>query len=282
MYTTRIIPAYAGSTSPLQVWAVRSWDHPRVCGEHANKHPFISFLVGSSPRMRGAPEVHRDNDVRRGIIPAYAGSTDAVVVDNPPFSRIIPAYAGSTGRPGRDVLERTDHPRVCGEHDVTKAVRTTAPGSSPRMRGARVLVGGDGGLVGIIPAYAGSTGRRTPQRHRSHGSSPRMRGARNGRDGEGSEERIIPAYAGSTISSALPVFDTGDHPRVCGEHLWQAVPKAWRAGSSPRMRGALWQAVPKAWRAGIIPAYAGSTDVENRRPVDTWDHPRVCGEHGSD
>ena len=245
MYTTRIIPAYAGSTSPLQVWAVRSWDHPRVCGEHANKHPFISFLVGSSPRMRGAPEVHRDNDVRRGIIPAYAGSTDAVVVDNPPFSRIIPAYAGSTGRPGRDVLERTDHPRVCGEHDVTKAVRTTAPGSSPRMRGARVLVGGDGGLVGIIPAYAGSTSCHRCECPATSGSSPRMRGALIQISQSKQSFRIIPAYAGSTRLQPTRT------------HLVK--------GSSPRMRGAPVVCSRSCATSRIIPAYAGSTLHEVHR-----------------
>ena len=170
------------------------------------------------------------------------------------------------------------------------------------MRGAHGVCLPCFGRAGIIPAYAGSTsyhlqitakGKDHPRVCGEHerypsdeydieGSSPRMRGARNTLTAASGSSRIIPAYAGSTAATLILVSVLRDHPRVCGEHLWQAVPKAWRAGSSPRMRGALWQAVPKAWRAGIIPAYAGSTDVENRRPVDTWDHPRVCGEHGSD
>ena len=30
-----IIPAYAGSTYPVQVTDIFGWDHPRVCGEHS-------------------------------------------------------------------------------------------------------------------------------------------------------------------------------------------------------------------------------------------------------
>ena len=86
-----------------------------------------------------------------------------------------------------------------------------------------------------------------------------MRGARNTLTAASGSSRIIPAYAGSTAATLILVSVLRDHPRVCGEHLWQAV--------------------PKAWRTGIIPAYAGSTrrcDLRSSRPGD---HPRVCGEH---
>ena len=32
---------------------------------------------------------------------------------------------------------------------------------------------------------------------------------------------------------------------------------------------------------GITPAYAGNTKLHNRRGKEQWDHPRLCGEHGS-
>ena len=32
---------------------------------------------------------------------------------------------------------------------------------------------------------------------------------------------------------------------------------------------------------GIIPAYAGNTYDMGYGDFETWDHPRVCGEHGS-
>ena len=50
----RIIPADAGSTSPKAATSMRSWDHPRGCGEHQTTHRKPHKRVGSSPRMRGA------------------------------------------------------------------------------------------------------------------------------------------------------------------------------------------------------------------------------------
>ena len=73
----RIIPADAGSTPR---WAARSrpcTDHPRGCGEHSFKAPICRFSSGSSPRMRGAPQL-LDLPVHvEGIIPADAGSTSS-------------------------------------------------------------------------------------------------------------------------------------------------------------------------------------------------------------
>jgi len=51
--------------------------------------------LGSSPRMRGAQPLGLLVEGKRGIIPAYAGSTKTEVTD---------MYKGE------------DHPRVCGEH----------------------------------------------------------------------------------------------------------------------------------------------------------------------
>ena len=153
--------------------------------------------VGSSPRMRGA---HLGgccvNDIS-GIIPAYAGSTDALDRrahahgDHPRVcgehsaevtrtcwvrgssprmrgarvpkvwlrlgNRIIPAYAGSTRTCGARGTSSRDHPRVCGEHAPLPDVSNPLTGSSPRMRGARPVLEARLRLRGIIPAYAGST-----------------------------------------------------------------------------------------------------------------------------
>ena len=51
----RIIPAYAGSTLPVNIACMFCGDHPRVCGEHYHVSMWILALDG--------------------IIPAYAGST---------------------------------------------------------------------------------------------------------------------------------------------------------------------------------------------------------------
>ena len=53
----------------------------------------------------------------------------------------------------------------------------------------------------------------------------------------------------------------------------------YTGGSSPRMRGAH-PALEAQWRdRRIIPAYAGSTPSERMSTPNSWDHPRVCGEH---
>ena len=92
--------------------------HPRVCGEHSRPSKVIATCCGSSPRMRGTLNQILDWDDSERFIPAYAGNT-----------------AGSTGVSS----PMTVHPRVCGEHPVIERCRLNIAGSSPRMRGTRIL-----------------------------------------------------------------------------------------------------------------------------------------------
>ena len=75
-------------------------------------------------------------------------------------SGIIPAYAGSTPNLQGGVIWMEDHPRIRGEHTHAAAIEATAPGSSPHTRGAPHVEPRWRLLSRIIPAYAGSTGRR--------------------------------------------------------------------------------------------------------------------------
>ena len=93
--TQRIIPAYAGNTPYEPPCDCGAWDHPRVCGEHADANKIYPGQVGSSPRMRGTPPHAHKQVFQRGIIPAYAGNT---IIDSPMS------------------VSPWDHPRVCGEH----------------------------------------------------------------------------------------------------------------------------------------------------------------------
>ena len=193
-----IIPAYAGSTLSYCGDNLTDGDHPRVCGEHV-PHTVIRLLVrGSSPRMRGAPHVGGAHRGRQGIIPAYAGSTMAMIIDG--------IWIG-------------DHPRVCGEHPSNWPDTVKQRGSSPRMRGAQRRTDFRGPVFGIIPAYAGSTPPMLPPcrigwdhprvcGEHAHddaladlepGSSPRMRGAHCDSRRLHCLAGIIPAYAGSTL-----------------------------------------------------------------------------------
>ena len=172
--------------------------------------------------------------------------------------RIIPAYAGSTCRAVRMIRKRKDHPRVCGEHDLFQHSFQQTQGSSPRMRGAPIILSLFRQLVRIIPAYAGSTGIRSRKlwgeedhprvcgEHRlarlrvaaRWGSSPRMRGALSRMSAAWAFLRIIPAYAGSTPGYTGELVFSRDHPRVCGEHEFEGKTMTIVGGSSPRMRGA--------------------------------------------
>ena len=153
------------------------------------------------------------------------------------------------------------------------------------MRGALLVVDAHVLLVGIIPAYAGSTtsGEQKKVMIQDHprvcgehptsslsflrlpGSSPRMRGAQALYHVLVGAFGIIPAYAGSTYLANSHLPPARDHPRVCGEHqtsrsLWYV---SW--GSSPRMRGALSRTISSTSWPRIIPAYAGSTLHEVHR-----------------
>ena len=131
-----IIPAYAGNTRWTSTKGHDSWDHPRVCGEHSNLIPNGSNTAGSSPRMRGT-------HLSFQALTRYQG--------------IIPAYAGNTRTRQAAVARQRDHPRVCGEHEITVTGDGTGWGSSPRMRGTHRLRKQGDVQPGIIPAYAGNT-----------------------------------------------------------------------------------------------------------------------------
>ena len=111
-----IIPAYAGSTSRAPASCRRSWDHPRIRGEHVWAFLASVLMLGSSPHTRGARVENRPG-LRRG--------------------RIIPAYAGSTVSAGRGRVGASDHPRIRGEHDPEAPLARIDAGSSPHTRGAR-------------------------------------------------------------------------------------------------------------------------------------------------
>ena len=254
----RIIPAHAGSTYRRRCRASKSWDHPRSRGEHGSAAVLLRRPPGSSPLTRGARPVDCRYDAGVRIIPAHAGSTptepqsSSQAWDHPrsrgehypgpgPWSstggsspltrgarregrqrggprRIIPAHAGSTIPGVGYELTTTDHPRSRGEHPKLWQPRHTPSGSSPLTRGAHTQREGAPGIVGIIPAHAGSTHPVLELRLRlgdhprsrgehwttlegtqtSQGSSPLTRGALLVGINLVASIRIIPAHAGST------------------------------------------------------------------------------------
>ena len=234
-----IIPAYAGSTllfiscvrvnegsSPhtrgarfdAEARRAQDGDHPRIRGEH--RYLFVRF------------------GRRRGIIPAYAGSTYAETgapedaVGSSPHTRgALLCNAKKRPRP-------RDHPRIRGEHVHVHAIVAAVGGIIPAYAGStRAGSQPRCGRQGIIPAYAGSTSQGILISPACDGSSPHTRGARYTID---SKEDIPP-----------------DHPRIRGEHAVRVL--------------------DSDARRGIIPAYAGSTpdmDVKPRRSMGSSPHTR--------
>ena len=213
----RIIPAYAGSTLSALVLSSRATDHPRIRGEHEDGAIHGAVKAGSSPHTRGAHEHRFPARSRRGIIPAYAGSTCRR------SSRFSP---------------EADHPRIRGEHGMLGRRLPVSGGSSPHTRGA--LPFGDFGHVvdGIIPAYAGSTKVLVPASFVSS-DHPRIRGEHHDHPlRRPQSRRIIPAYAGSTPIGRRSAGASADHPRIRGEHTQNSTHHLSCGGSSPHTRGA--------------------------------------------
>ena len=278
--SVRLIPARAGKTRLRAGEAVRLPAHPRACGENRNFPEYRPKRLGSSPRVRGK---------RPDLVSGEVGA------------RLIPARAGKT-RSGVAVRSSSSaHPRACGENWSTASRRSTASGSSPRVRGKRLQAAPHRSDAGLIPARAGktsisATGHPCLWAHpracgenlwgsevvvSPGGSSPRVRGKPVGERGRCFAGGLIPARAGKT-PSARPVGGTGvAHPRACGENLnLVMIDEAW-AGSSPRVRGKPRGGARDPAAPGLIPARAGKTRTRATSPTAPWAHPRACGENST-
>ena len=73
-----IIPAHAGNTHAMLLANLTNRDHPRACGEHPQDNAQRELRAGSSPRMRGTPQIINSGTQKDGIIPAHAGNTQGL------------------------------------------------------------------------------------------------------------------------------------------------------------------------------------------------------------
>ena len=138
----RFIPACAGNTSDFSFPPSYLPVHPRVCGEHRYDRACSQCPFGSSPRVRGTPIRHSLPRARLRFIPACAGNTCATV-----------------GRAEHMAV----HPRVCGEHTRYGVTADPGTGSSPRVRGTRLVRFDAGRSRRFIPACAGNTFATAPR-----------------------------------------------------------------------------------------------------------------------
>ena len=154
----RLIPACAGKTAPTSGKYSGNTAHPRVCGENESTQDWPKIEEGSSPRVRGKPDV---------------------MIEAPSDLGLIPACAGKTSRSASTAFEARAHPRVCGENSTMPGRVLEEAGSSPRVRGK--LPSPPAVALGcrLIPACAGKTSRwmRTTRAWRAH---PRVCGENKG------------------------------------------------------------------------------------------------------
>mgnify|MGYP006966646257 FL=1 len=91
------------------------------------------------------------------------------------------------------------------------------------------------------------------------GSPPRMRGKPDLIPDCSRASRITPADAGKTYKSVTNSQSSEDHPRGCGENIYDAFLLRVGRGSPPRMRGKRYPSPGRRFRPGITPADAGKT-----------------------
>ena len=293
-----LIPARAGKTGGSVCRSASQAAHPRACGENAGATTTDMATPGSSPRVRGKPEMTPPIVSNAGLIPARAGKT-----------------SGAAPRNHRG----TAHPRVCGENPNRLRASARIPGSSPRVRGKQQTKFKQQDPQRLIPARAGKTRARAaamavvPAHPRAcgenakelvqtsvePGSSPRVRGKLVLRARGGDCARLIPACAGKTVlaftsapswrahprvcgenlGAHLYSLHLGAHPRVCGENAGTHQGTGWARGSSPRVRGKPVDRAVVPTGVGLIPACAGKTSYGSARSSSPRAHPRVCGEN---
>ena len=234
----RFIPAHAGNTNAGGIGPRSQSVHPRACGEHNSSARFASSARGSSPRMRGTPQLVEHMRQRERFIPAHAGNTPNA-----------PALAHL----------RTVHPRACGEHFCSASWTGSSSGSSPRMRGTPRRGVSCAARRPVHPRACGEHLFGQASLGSSLGSSPRMRGTRVRAALVPVEDRFIPAHAGNTYVDSGTVANLSVHPRACGEHLRKSATMAPRLGSSPRMRGTPVSDGEIYDSRRFIPAHAGNT-----------------------
>ena len=155
--------------------------------------------------------------------------------------RITPAYAGKSFPFFGIIRLHWDHPRICGEKQVSGLARSEPGGSPPHMRGKARPAAAPTSFFGITPAYAGKSrwkntaallsrdhpricGEKSlpPRPMRAQrGSPPRMRGKVTATPANAGATGITPAYAGKRLkrsrSTVPPVAIVPLFPSVCNK-----------------------------------------------------------------
>ena len=155
--TPRITPAGAGKTYKKGDIVIDYEDHPRRCGENAEKMVMKTVHDGSPPQVRGK-------------------RISSFVIPSP--RRITPAGAGKTQKDVVLEARYKDHPRRCGENIDPSKRHCKILGSPPQVRGKR-----DGAYPSSYtpvdhPRRCGENLLYADWDFAPHGSPPQVRGKR--------------------------------------------------------------------------------------------------------
>ena len=253
---------------------------------------------GSSPSVRGKRKTGSPLSCAPRLIPARAGKTQC----SPRAAAaawLIPARAGKTRTRATSPTAPWAHPRACGENSTNHPRPRSSRGSSPRVRGKRLVEFFGRDLARLIPARAGKTpprprpplqppahprtcgenSARSVHRSLASGSSPRVRGKLGEVLPPIARVRLIPARAGKTKTSPQPGPGGTAHPRACGENRRSCTRRPPEPGSSPRVRGKQRWRFRQCQHSRLIPARAGKTRTASAERLDRGAHPRACGEN---
>ena len=133
---SRITPAHAGKSSEADGNRMAGKDHPRPCGEKAERVAWGFVMPGSPPPMRGKES------------PRHSAARSA---------RITPAHAGKSIGVQAGKIVTWDHPRPCGEKPERCSRSSAMTGSPPPMRGKGKVGAPCAARVRITPAHAGKS-----------------------------------------------------------------------------------------------------------------------------
>ena len=227
-------------------------------GDHFQRRSTFFLSLGSPPHGRGPRQGGVARRQRAGLTPAWAGTTR-------------PATAPAS-------CSRA-HPRMGGDHVTSRRLRPGASGSPPHGRGPLAAGGDDGPEPGLTPAWAGTTGKRFPNRLLLGGSPPHGRGPRDDPPRRRPPLGLTPAWAGTTTSSPEVPGQFWAHPRMGGDHGSYPTRPKQPGGSPPHGRGPQRRHRGVGRREGLTPAWAGTTDGDRAVAGDVEAHPRMGGDH---
>ena len=167
-----------------------------MCGEKYIDRNTLPADVGSPPHMRGKACRFHCVQLCFGITPAHAGKRTVWTC--------VPARSG-------------DHPRTCGEKIYYCEKQCGVTGSPPHMRGKDAAQLLQSGIPMDHPRTCGEKSLIIWSACGREGSPPHMRGKVITYQLTPERSGITPAHAGKSDCRHVPVLQSTDHPRTCGE-----------------------------------------------------------------